>query len=62
MTYVCQTIRPVTNQCTAWVEQANFITELSQLSYADSALLLSLTAALFATAWMWKRLSLHASR
>ena len=46
-----------TNQCTQWVEQANFIAELSQLSYSDTNVILSLTATLFATAWVWSLLS-----
>ena len=61
-TYVCQTIDTSTNQCTQWIEQANFITELSQLSYSDTSQLLSLTAALFACAWVWSLLSRKAEQ
>ena len=61
-TYVCQTIDTATNQCTQWIEQANFIPELSQLSYSDTNQLLSLTAALFACAWVWSLLSRKAEQ
>lgn len=48
--------------CAEWVEMNNFIVELSSLTYDQIGLLLSLTAALFASAWVWKHLSLKASR
>lgn len=48
--------------CLQWVAQSNFIVELSQLTYYDSNILLSYTIVLFASAWAWRRVSLHASR
>lgn len=51
--------------CKTWVlvnDTPNFIVELSKLTYADSNLLLSYYIALFASAWVWKRISLHANR
>lgn len=51
--------------CLKWVEyQAsdNFINELSQLTFAQSSELLSLTGAIFALAWLFKHLSLTAKR
>lgn len=58
--YVCAQLDA--NVCTQWVAQTNFFTELSILSYDDANVLLSYTALLFATAWLYKRLSLYASR
>lgn len=58
MQYVCQRIE--NNTCVQWVEQSNFITELSMLSYSDINLLLSYTAALFALAWAHRLLSQNA--
>lgn len=61
--YLCQTLDPNNPKlCLAWVEQSNFISELSQLTYADTNVILGYTAALFALAWVWKRVSLFASR
>lgn len=59
-TYVCRQLDA--NTCTEWVAQTGFLTELSTLSYNDINVLLSYTALLFATAWLYKRLSLYASR
>lgn len=59
--YVCLAIDEL-NNCTQWVEQSNFINELSQLTYQQSNELLTWTVAIFAAAWMWKRLSLTALR
>jgi len=58
MAYLCA--QPVGDQCLQWVEQSNFITELSMLSYSDVNMLLSKTAALFALAWVCRLLSRHA--
>lgn len=48
--------------CAEWLEMNNFIVELSSLSYDQSGQLLSLTAMLFATAWLFKHLSLQARK
>lgn len=65
-TYVCTELAPTVNggyvACKHWVVQSNFINELSRLTYQDTNVLLSYTALLFATAWLYKRLSLNASR
>lgn len=61
--YVCKTIDPTNPKlCLEWVQQSNFIAELSQLTYADTNIILGYTASMFALAWIWKRLSLQASR
>lgn len=61
MQYVCSAIE--NNQCVQWVqyvEQSNFITELSSLTYADANELLTKTVALFALAWVSRLLSKQA--
>ena len=57
MAQVCQVVNQVTNQCDLWLEQSNFLIELSMLSYSDINQLLALTAANFALAWVFKKLS-----
>lgn len=57
MSYVCQVPNLVTNQCDLWLEQSNFLIELSKLTYSDINQLLALTAANFALAWVFKKLS-----
>lgn len=62
MTYVCQSIDELSGSCVEWVEQSNFITELSSLTHAQAGELLTLTALLFSLAWLFKMLSLTARR
>lgn len=62
MSKVCQVVNQVTNQCDLWLEQSNFLVELSMLSYSDINQLLALTAANFALAWVFKKLSLFTSQ
>lgn len=57
MSKVCQVVNEITNQCDLWLEQSNFLVELSMLSYSDINQLLALTAANFALAWVFKKLS-----
>ena len=57
MSYVCQVPNEVTKQCDLWLEQSNFLIELSMLTYSDINQLLALTAANFALAWVFKKLS-----
>lgn len=61
--YYCQVIDPTNPKlCLEWVKLNPFWVELSQLTYADTNVILGYTASIFATAWVWKRLSLNASR
>lgn len=60
-TYACTALNEQ-NQCIAYIEQANFIAELSQLTYAQAGELLTWTAAILGSAWLWKHLSLTARR
>lgn len=57
MSQVCQVVNQVTNQCDLWLEQSNFLIELSMLTYSDINQLLALTGANFALAWVFKELS-----
>lgn len=59
--YACKAFDEFGN-CAEWIEMNNFIVELSSLSYDQVGQLLSLTALLFGTAWVWKHLSLTAKR
>lgn len=62
-TYVCKTL--VQNVCVEWTQTqatSSVLSDLSSLTYADTTVLLGYTASLFASAWLWKRLSLVASR
>lgn len=62
-TYVCLDLyEPPSGYpvCKNWVEQHNFLVELSELSYSDVSVILSMTAMLFASAWVWRLLSNHA--
>lgn len=64
-TYVCSDLYEPPNGypiCKTWVEQNSFLTELANLSYSDITLILSMTATLFATAWVWRLLSKQAFR
>lgn len=64
-TYVCSEFYHAPNiypVCTSWVEQHSFLTELTNLSYGDTTLILSMTATLFAIAWVWRLLSKQALR
>lgn len=58
--YLCQTIE--NNQCIHWVQQSNFIYELSQLTFAEANQLIVQTALLFVNAWLWRFLSQQAKR
>lgn len=65
--YVCESYLIYGSQaqiCTNFVplEQSNFLTELSSLTYHQAGTLITLTAVLFATAWLFKHLSLTAKR
>lgn len=61
--YYCKTPDPSnTKLCLEWVQINPFWVELSQLTYYDTNVIIGYTASIFATAWLWKRLSLHASR
>lgn len=59
--YACKVLNESGN-CAEWVEMNNFIHELSSLTYDQTGQILSMTALLFATAWLWKHLSLMAKR
>jgi len=59
--YACNVLDEFGN-CAEWVEMNNFIVELSSITYDQLGQILPLTAALFASAWVWKHLSLKASR
>jgi len=48
--------------CAEWVKMNNFIHELSSLTLDQSGQILSMTALLFAVAWIWKHLSLMAKK
>lgn len=64
-TYVCSEFYHPPNSypvCTNWVEQTGFFTELASLSYGDTTLILSMTATLFAIAWVWRLISKQALR
>lgn len=68
-TYVCSDLYHLpngTSVCTNWVEfehqQHSFLSELASLSYGDITVILSMTAALFAAAWVWNFLSKQAYR
>lgn len=59
--YACQSFDSA-NNCIEWVELNNFIVELSSLTDSQVGELLSWTALLFGSAWLWKHLSLFAKR
>lgn len=68
-TYACSDFYHPPNSypvCTNWVEleqqQHSFLAELSNLSYQQTGLILSMTALLFATAWVWRLISKQALR
>lgn len=44
----------------AETEQNTFLSELAKLSFSDAQTLLAFTAALFASAWVWRLLSKQA--
>lgn len=58
--YYCKNLH--NNVCLEWVQQSNFITELSSLTYQEANVLLSQTVALWALAWVWRLLSKQAYR
>lgn len=68
--YVCDVVSKMPTEngfypCLEWIvyaPQSNFIIELSQLSYDQTYIILSYTAALFAAAWTMKHLSLTARK
>lgn len=59
--YACRAFDSL-GACSEWVELNNFIVELSSLSTLQVGELLSMTALLFGSAWLWKHLSLFAKR
>lgn len=68
MTYfVCSDLDVVTYQCRAWVEltpelveqinpnsKISFLSDMANLTFQDAQILLSFTALIFATAWIWR--------
>lgn len=73
--FVCIEFVKGSNNCSRWteltpemittfapVEQNTFISELANLSFSNAQALLSFTAALFASAWVWRILSKQAFR
>lgn len=72
--YVCAEIN-LSGNCIRWFEltpdiiktyaetdQNTFLSELAKLSFTDAQTLLAFTAALFASAWVWRLLSKQAFR
>ncbi len=68
--YQCEVLETTPNiyggyDCDTWVlvePQTNPLTELNNLSPAETWEILGWTAAIFASAWVWKQLSLFAKR
>ena len=71
--FACVKFDEISAQCSQWAEltsevfqattaQNTFFSELAKLSFSDAQTLLAFTAALFATAWVWRLLSKQALR